>query len=154
MLLMLLSLLAEAIHTGPVSNGTDLGSCLAPAQPPVDLRGVMLLQNRELTLDSDAGPVRISVEGQRFRLDVLDSDDRRHIVGNVGDTVSGADDRLDVFVTLGMRDGQPILYWRETYQHRSFRQGLLTIDLGAVNADWAHVLKPLCEGMGGVTFTH
>ena len=147
-------LIAEAIQSGPVFNGSDFGSCGSPGGQGVDLRSVMLLQSRDLVLDSEAGRVRIVLEGQQFRLHLLDSPTGDLVASNIGDRVSQSDDRTDLFLTLGLLDDRPVLYWRETFQHRSFRQGLLSIDPGATNADWSRVLTPLCEGRGGVDISH
>ena len=149
---MMVSLLM--IQPGPVSNGTDFGSCMNPRGSPIDIRRVMLLQNRELVLDSSVGRVRIVLDGQRFRLHRLNSPNDEHVAGNIGDRVRQSDDRADVFVTLGFLDDRPVVYWRETYQHRSFRQGLLNIEPEAMNANWSRVLTPLCEGRGGVDISH
>jgi hypothetical protein len=133
---------------------TGLGSCLAPDRRPLDLRRVALLQNRELLLDSKNGRVRAVLEGQKVSLHIEGSPDDEHIVRNIGDLVGGSEGRADVFLTLGFLDNRPVLYWRETYQHRSFRQGLLSISPEAARADWAQVLTPMCEGRGGVDTSH
>lgn len=144
-------LLPMLIQSGPVSNGVDFGSCRAPDGPLIDLRRVSLLQNRQLELDSGTGRIRIVIEGQRFRLHRLASPDGETVAGDIGGVVnrSNDEDTADVFVTIGLLDARPVLYWRETYQHRSFRQGLLNVDPVAMNADWNRVLTPLCEGRGG-----
>ena len=152
----MVSLLPMLIQFGPVSNGVDFGSCGAPNGPSVDLRRVSLLQNRELELDSGIGRVRIVIDGQRFRLHRLASPDGELVAGDIGSVVnrSNGEETADVFVTIGLLDARPVLYWRETYQHRSFRQGLLNLDPMAMNADWNRVVTPLCEGRGGVDVSH
>jgi len=142
------------IQQGPVSNGSDLGSCLNDRGPPIDLRHVMLLPSHELTMDSRVGRVRISLDGQRFSLYLISSPDDEHVVGDVGDIVGRPHARADVFVTIGFLHTRPVLYWRETYQHRTFRQGLLNIEPQAMNGDWTRVLEPVCEGTGGVEIFH
>jgi hypothetical protein len=141
-----------AAFSAPVSNGLDSGSCIGSDKQPFDIRRVMLLQNRELVLDSGAGPIRLVVQQQHFRAYLENSRDGEHWVTNIGERVS-EDKRADVFLTLGFLDGRPVLYWRETFQHRSFRQGVMRISpevVAKAHADWREILTPICEGRGGV----
>jgi hypothetical protein len=80
-----LVVLAVLMQAGPVSNGTDFGSCLGPDNRPIDIRRVMLLQNRELVLDSGAGPARFVLEGQRIHLHHPERRDNFMVV-DVGDS--------------------------------------------------------------------
>jgi hypothetical protein len=50
---------------------------------------------------------------------------------------------LDIQLKLVTFEGALALYWRETYLHRTYRQGLFEIQ--GMRA------SPLCEGAGGVT---
>ncbi len=57
-----------------------------------------------------------------------------------------SDRPLDIDIKFAVVNGEIALYWRETFQHRSYRQGLLRI-----NGD---DLTPWCEGRGGVDVSH
>ena len=146
--------LLPIVQSGPVSNGVDFGSCGTPGGQAVDIRRVMLLPDRAMAFDSSVGRVRISLDGQRFALHLLDAPEGDHFVGDVGDLISDGEERADVFVMIGSINARSVLYWRETYQHRSFRQGVLTVDPEAVKADWNSILTPFCEGTGGVDVLH
>ncbi len=47
----------------------------------------------------------------------------------------------DVELKLGLYEQQIVLYWRETYRHRIYRQGLFRFE--------GQALVPMCEGEGG-----
>jgi hypothetical protein len=143
--------LAFSPQQGPVSHWNNLGSCVTPDKKPVEIAAVELLKDRERTFDSSVGRVRVVLQQQRFALELVDSPDPHKVTGDVGNIIGEGDERADVFLTLGLLGGRPVLYWRETYQHRIFRPGLMNIFPEATRADWAQVLTPLCEGEGGST---
>jgi len=144
------------VRSGPVSNGHDFGSCLRDDGFPVDLRQMTLPGRSETILNSTIGRVRVSLTDRRFSLRLLNSPEGDQVAADVGGLLAAlhGDERADVFVKLGFLRDRPVLYWRETYQHRPFRQGLLSIEPEAMNADWTGVLTHLCEGTGGVDISH
>ena len=148
-------LIGLALLSGPVSNGKDFGSCVTPAKPSVDIRRVSFLLNRELVLKSRAGPLRIVLQEQHFRVYLENSRDGEGWSTNIGERV-GKGEPADVVLTLGYLDEKPVLYWRETFQHRSFRQGLIGIsaEVAKADADWRRILTPICEGYGGSDESH
>lgn len=115
-----------------------------------------LLEEPQQEVDGGSvGRMRLRIEGQRFALQLLDpAADGRQLVGDIGDIVGQHGERADIFLKFGSLDSRPVLYWRETYQHRIFRQGLFAIDASSANGNWNHVLTPLCEGKGGIETSH
>jgi hypothetical protein len=114
----------------------------------------MFLENRELELDSSRGPVTLSIDGQRFMMRWTDPAANGAIrLTNVGEQV-GRGATADVMLRLGLLEGRPVLYWRETFQNRQYRQGLFRIDLEVVAQDRLDALDALCEGSGGVWRSH
>jgi hypothetical protein len=66
-------------------------------------------------------------------------------VSNIGTEVDDSVD-LDVQLKLALYGGRPVIYWKETYLHRMYRQGLFGL------GDWK--VAPLCEGTGGLYRSH
>ena len=52
---------------------------------------------------------------------------------------------LDIIIRLALYDGNAAIYWKETYQHRSYRQGIILL------GDRPQVF---CEGRGGADSSH
>lgn len=52
----------------------------------------------------------------------------------------------DIFIKHATLQGRPVLYWRETYLHRQYRQGILKYVGPAI--------FELCEGIGGSPWVH
>jgi hypothetical protein len=125
---------------------SEIGSCLRRGQP-IDLRRLSLLESREVTVDSPAGPLWVTVQGDKLRIaEPAVGGSRRVRVWEIGSLFEDERGRLDVRLSLGVLDRDLVLYWRETYQNRIYRQGLFRILDGE--------LVPLCEGRGGVTRRH
>lgn len=99
--------------------------------------------------------MRLAVFGENEEVDILQGSTRRRLrVDNAGVyfwagdhyypaymLISGAKGGdLDLNLKIVALDGEVFFYWRETYKHRSFRQGLLRIV--------GDNIVPFCEGMG------
>ncbi|HKE94961.1 MAG TPA: hypothetical protein VKB34_11685 [Povalibacter sp.] len=52
----------------------------------------------------------------------------------------------DIDLTLGLLDRAVVVYWRETYKHRTYKQGLFKVVDGELTLP--------CEGFGGVDVSH
>ncbi len=146
-------LLGAVVQQGPVSNGGDFGSCLTPDRRPLDLREVMLLRNRELITTDAAGRYRLILEEPKVLVRDEAAPEGSFSVIDVRYALEGPEGDPDIFLILGLLDGRPVVYWRETYQHRSFRQGLFAVspDLTTTHK---RVLTPICEGRGGIDSSH
>jgi hypothetical protein len=101
----------------------------------------MFLENDELDFDGRHGKLHISLEGQEVLIATRPPAETVTTARNIGNAVSKREDDADVDLKLGLLDGKLVLYWRETYLHRIYRQGLFSIN----DQD----LAPLCEGRGG-----
>ncbi len=123
----------------------ELGDCLN-GHKVVDLTTVLFISNRVLREKPDAGFDQVTLMDQTLVFQAhlssqgrFDYETPYDLAFFVGDAKGDAD--LDLsFVEL--EDGRKAVFWRETYKHRSHRQGIVTWD--------GPKLVKLCEGTGGV----
>jgi hypothetical protein len=118
------------------------GSCRTENGEFVDLGQAMFLENRAIDLEEDSERRRLRIEGYTFYVDFPWRESPvtyYHHIHYLIDPGAPPDIELK-FVYV---EGVLALYWRETYQHRQYRQGLFHIE----GAD----LSPWCEGTGGMT---
>lgn len=107
----------------------------------IDLHRVMLLENRWIDIDSPQGPLRISVNrGTFLATEIGPRSERRQFISDISDTIDPGS-QIDIELKLAYLDGRLVLYWKETFQNRRYRQGLFNI----VGTEVAS----LCEGLGG-----
>jgi hypothetical protein len=120
------------------TDKANLGSCRGDRKY-VDLGRVMFLKNNEIDVDHPDGKFHITLDRQKIRIQRSNgkADNETHVL-NVGNMLDG---EPDIVLTLGLLDHRFVLYWKETFLHRSHRQGLFQI-LG-------QSLVPLCQGVGG-----
>lgn len=129
----------------PLDQRTDsetLGSCTGD-RGPVSLSRVLFLENRSLDWNSSSGPVRITLRRQSVHIQLLEAPDGDTYLRNIGSLVAQSEDDADVYLKLALLDNVPAVYWRETFQHRIYRQGMFSVV--------GHDLIRLCEGEGGET---
>jgi hypothetical protein len=140
--------LPPPLPTAPVDD-TDrvgLGSCIGQ-DGPVELRRSLFLENRELDFIGDGGPMRIALMGQTVRISAPNqSEDGRIYSRDIGESVSEERGTADVNLKLALFEGRLVVYWRETVQHRIYRQGLFRVN----GLD----LTALCEGRAGFESSH
>lgn len=149
---MLTIVLGALLQTVPLSSVTSntvspsndnlraLGSCVG-GRGPVSLSRVMFLENRILEWDGSSGPIRITLPRQSVNIKLLRAKKQDIYIHNIGRLVGQGDSDADVHLKLALLDNRPVIYWRETYQHRIYRQGIFSIV--------GHNLVRLCEGEGG-----
>jgi hypothetical protein len=127
----------------PVSGLTPIGYCTA-ADGPVDLSRLWYLENRSV----EAANHRVGLGPQSVGITVLDATPVRTHHHDIPWMVSerGSAGDPDVELKLVVLEGQLAVYWRETYQHRMYRQGLFRVE-GSRLVRW-------CEGMGGTYTSH
>lgn len=114
-----------------------VGYCVGGAGP-IDLRDVLFLQNRAV----DRGERRISIEYDQVLIATHAGEQRRTYYFDLN-TMIDETEPPDIDLTLVLVDGELAVYWRETFQHRMYRQGIYAInDLR---------LEALCDGVGGMT---
>lgn len=113
----------------------------------VDLRNVLFLENRSVNLERAPAGTRVELRGQTVLIRVGERNDEETVfVIDVAERISEEPDLPDIYLKLAMYDDRLAIYWRETFLHRIYRQGLMSIQ----NND----LVSLCEGRGGVEVSH
>ena len=118
-----------------------LGSCRAQGRD-IDLTRVDFLENRSIERESPNGPVRVEISVQSVSIELIGTQSNHPmIVHDIRRAIEHGQD-LDIDLKLGYLDRDLVLYWRETFQHRTYRQGLFTVSPPS--------LVPLCEGRGGL----
>lgn len=141
------------VTAGPPGSGVALrlevtGSCEGGGGS-VDMRRVMFLENRTLVIDGATGPLQIEVDGEDFAIEEIGEGSGRRTYAERVDAMVEPDEDLDIELKLALVDGRLALYWRETYQNRFYRQGLLAIEGRAFFNPEDRGLRPQCEGRGG-----
>lgn len=121
-----------------------LGSCISE-HGPVDMRRVLFLENRAMEYESSRGRILITLQEQSVKIMRLGDSDTIYI-RDIGSVVPHSGGDADIFVKLALLDNRLLIYWRETFQHRIYRQGLLRIRDVELSA--------LCEGFGGTEASH
>lgn len=122
---------------------SPIGSCTS-ADGPVDLSRLWYLENRSVEVANH----RVGLGPQSVGITILDATPVRTHHYDIPRMVSegGPAGDPDVELKLVVLDGQLAVYWRETYRHRMYRQGLFRVN-GARLVRW-------CEGMGGIYTSH
>lgn len=115
------------------------GTCQAN-ELSVPMERVYLLEKRQ---EVSPNGTRYVLSGERVKIQPLDADAAYFY--KVDLMISPSED-LDLSLDLAIYSGEFFIYWRQTYQDRIYRQGLLRWDNS--------ILKPYCEGLGGVKTSH
>lgn len=133
----------ECMATGQALRLSPMNSCVS-AGGPVDMSRLWFLENRSV----DVLNRRIRLGRQSLGIELLDATPPRTHVYDIPWMVSegGEAGDPDIELKLVLLDGQLAVYWRETYQHRQYRQGLFRVEDSR--------LVPWCEGMGGIYTSH
>lgn len=134
--------------TPPQINLDPAGGCEG-GNGRIDMRRVMFLENRTLEVDGGTGPLRLRLDGETFYSEEIGERSERRTYFNRIDAMVQPGEDLDIELKLALVNGRLVLYWRETYQNRFYRQGLLTIEGRALFGDDEQVMTPLCVGRGG-----
>lgn len=140
-----LAALSGPAVAGSLNHSQLLGSCLRAGKPE-ELSRALFLENRAIDLTDRNKVSRVSLVGQSVRIEDLSATDGDVYVTRMASVVSQAEDDVDLFLKFVLLKGRPFVYWRETYQHRMYRQGLFEII--------DHKVVPFCEGHGGTTSSH
>ena len=119
------------------------GSCKGAAGN-LDMQEVMFLENRSIDWKFPTKKIRVWLD--RDKLHTSDPADP-----STGVTFLGVNYLLkgdpDIVLKLAVQDGRLLVYWRETFQHRVFRQGLFVVlEDGRLDG--------LCEGRAGHWQSH
>jgi hypothetical protein len=131
-----------------MSAADEMGTCDGP-RGSVDLRRISFLRRPYAILPGMTGPIRISIDGENLLAKEVGRRSRqREFYDNIGYQVDENDD-LDVELRLARVHGRLSVYWRETYRHRIYRQGLFEIHPDELFRDTSRALALICEGRGG-----
>lgn len=119
----------------------SIGSCGDRASR-VDMRRVAFLENRSIDWGAGSRRMRVRLSGENAYVQAISARVNQPVnIHSVALTVQ-RDGDIDIQLKFAILDGELLIYWRETYQHRMYRQGLLRPELSQ--------LVSLCEGRGGL----
>jgi hypothetical protein len=138
-----LSLVAPAtLIVVPEQKLDAVGDCIEPSGKADELRGLRFLKSHSANTETAAGKLRITLQGEHVRIDNLRYG-RAHgfYYSNLGDQVEPNDD-LDIELRLARQKGRLVIYWKETYRHKIYRQGLFRVVDERVEL--------ICQGRGGL----
>lgn len=129
-------------NSRPSALAGRIGTCIADGRA-YDLHRLMRLENQAVETDGPRGPLRVSIAEEYVQIHTAGPGPARAVYAtNIGDAAD-PDADLDVELKLGYFDGMLVVFWKETFRHRIYRQGLFRIAGESVT--------PLCAGRGGVT---
>jgi hypothetical protein len=118
-----------------------LGSCQRENGSYLPLNKMLVLEADELTLDEPLPNTRLAVRRENVHV----TRNGATTTYNVPTALAG-DDSIDLTLRLVTLEGDLLIYWRETFLHQRFRQGLMRLTtLG---------LQQVCQGMGGFDVAH
>ncbi|MFC7498377.1 hypothetical protein ACFQRC_03980 [Enterovirga sp. GCM10030262] len=156
MMLGLLLLLVQATERAPAASpmlivpdaefAVSIGHCSA-ADRSFDMDRVWFLEDRAAHIDSPTGLLRMSIDRDNLVIEEMrgNSMGTKHI-SNIGHMLAEGGIKPDLRLKLGVLDRDLVVYWRETYENRVYRQGLLSVE--------GKEPVPLCEGKGGLNYSH
>jgi hypothetical protein len=123
-----------------VQSLDPVGSCEGNGRS-INMRRVMFLENLSVDIDGPNGELRVSVNRTDLVVEEIGSvSQRRRFINDIADLIDTTGE-IDIQLKLAYFDGRLVLYWKETFQNRHYRQGLFNI-LGTN-------VSPLCSGLGG-----
>jgi hypothetical protein len=132
------------IRRPPIDHGAlQLGNCNG-SPDLVDMRRVMFLENKRLDYVLPSGLHRFEVDGENLRIiDISESGTGYAYSYRVDLELERELGPMDLIVKLALFQGRLMVFWKESYLHRSYRQGLLTVEAPDLR------LVPFCIGSGG-----
>lgn len=135
----------------PIDPAADLtysgvGDCSVTAGERVDLRRLWILKDDAIELREGSRFWRIRVNWESVTVETLTGGATGEVeMRDIGLDLDEQRD-IDIEVRLAVLEGTLVAYWRETYQHRRYRQGLYRFEGGK--------FEPWCEGVGGIEAIH
>lgn len=129
--------------SGTVEPNRTAGSCIGD-KGAIDLQTVLFIRNQSVTIDGET-VARLDRQSVRMSSAMKGPQKQVHVY-NISSLVSNNGDSPDIYLEFALLAGRPHIYWRETYQHRLYRQGLFEID--------GFSITPLCEGYSDVSTSH
>ena len=119
------------------------GRCETAGHSFVDMEALVRLPDTEISVADPNKSVSMRIEGEGVLIEWQSRDDGSFERIRIDRLVAADEnDDPDLQLSFAQTTGGVALYWRETYQHRIYRQGLFRI-VGARLEQW-------CQGRGGV----
>lgn len=115
-----------------------VGSCKTIDGRSINLNRALIIEPVKINFGDE---YRIQISGERIH---FHRDNRDKIV-DAQDVINKEQD-LDILLKFAVMKGKLLIYWKETYRHRSYRQGLIEIK--------EDELEAICEGTGGLDRSH
>jgi hypothetical protein len=121
------------------------GYCAAEAKK-IDIKNLMFLKNTEIRLSLNPGYALIGIEGESLRIEkhnnsgslvdtkIIDVD--KSVLAHAKQTGD-----IDIEMSFVLLDGSIAVFWKETFMHQSYRQGIFKLEND--NLQW------VCEGTAG-----
>lgn len=128
-------------NSRPPAFAGRIGTCEAEGRS-YNLHRLMLLENQAVDVDGPRGPLRVSIAEEYVQIHTAGPAPAAVYATNIGEAAD-PDADLDVELKLGYFDGALVVFWKETFRYRIYRQGMFRISGESVT--------PLCAGRGGVT---
>jgi hypothetical protein len=141
-LVFFIALPPSGVSIVPADIPQRVGDCRTPQGASLDLGKVLFLETKSVIIEGVSETYRVVIEGERVKIYDLKPKREGFYVTNIAYEVAPRED-LDIKIKLAYISGELVLYWKETFEHQIYRQGLFHF----VNA------RPvaLCEGRGGST---
>lgn len=138
---------ADSSKITPSPPAPDLvaGHCIGKNKT-IDIGKTAYLENKQILWTNEKKSFLVSLHDETVRVEPIKSllPSPVHIY-NIGHLVSPKSD-IDIRLKLALIDNELYIYWRETFEHRSYRQGMFHVS--------GEKLTPLCEGTGGLDRSH
>lgn len=133
---------APSVVVVPSTPPQRVGTCLGTAGDTFDLEKLLFLETDSVVVEGPLEKIRVTLAGERVKIVDLKPPREGQYITNIADEIEPKDN-LDVELKLAFLSGDLVLYWKETYKHRIYRQGLFRFLNGRPIS--------LCEGRGGTT---
>jgi hypothetical protein len=124
-----------------ISEDWGVGTCTRQGGQTIDLKHMLTMTNRSVDVRENGVTRRVRLGLQSVAIESNRGTPNAVIqVDNIGYDLNPKGG-IDIVLNFAMVDGVLGVYWRETYQHREYRQGLYRLDHDRI--------VPWCEGIGG-----
>lgn len=137
-------LMGSRLRQEPTQVNLRLGSC-SSGERRIDMQRVMFLENRTL-LTSESQPRLIEVRRETATIEMEDREGALTTSYVPIDALIDDEADLDLELKLVVFEGEVMVFWKETFQNRIYRQGLVKL----IGQDFV----PVCEGQGGSEVSH